>query len=137
MSEGEPGGVTPEPVESGTTPEAPAGRPLNLSILLIVIVLLNALGVVRGLGRRDELMAAIPKFTPLLFGLWTAAQAIAVAGGVGLWLQFRWGLYLLGLSWALTAFADIRLGATGHAIIVTGVFWLVVLFVRPVRAALR
>jgi len=122
---------------AGGSPAPDSARPIPLSILLAVVFALNALGLLRGLATRDVVMHEIPKFTPLLFGLWTGAQAAAVLGAIGLWLLRRWGLYLLAASWAVATFVDVRLGATGHAILVTGMFWLVVLFVRPVRAALR
>lgn len=122
---------------ASNSPAPTTARPLTLSILLIVVFVLNALGLARGLATRDVVMHEIPKFTPLLFGLWTGAQAAAVLGAIGLWLLRRGGLYLLAASWAVSTFVDVRLGATAHAILVTGMFWLVVLFVRPVRAALR
>jgi hypothetical protein len=126
--------------EAGDSPPEPAPEPARspmLTIVLLVVFAVNALGLIRGLATRDVVMHEIPRFTPALFALWTASQAAAVLGAIGLWLRFRLGLYLLAVAWALAAFVDVRLGATGHAILVTGGFWLVVLFVRPVRAALR
>ena len=116
---------------------APAARPVTLTILLLVVFAVNALGLMRGIAAHDRLVQEIPGFTPPIFGTWTAGEAVAVIGAVGLWLRFRFGLWLLALAWALTVFVDMRLGATGHAVIVTGVFGLALVFVRPWRPALR
>ena len=123
----------------GAIPPASAAsqRPLPLSILLALIVGLNALGEIKGWTQRDELMRAIPKLTASLFGLWASAPPIAIAGAAGLWFFRRWGLYLLGISWALAVAVDVIIGATNHAFLATGVMWLVVLFSRPIRSALR
>lgn len=131
-----------------TTPESGAdsggdvtatesARPIPLTILLLVIFAVNALGFMRGIAAHDTLAHEIPGFTPTISGVWTAAQAFAAVGAIALWLRFRVGLWLLALAWACTAFVDMRLGATGHAVIVTAVFGLVLVFVRPWRPALR
>ena len=125
--------------ESGADAEpAPeSARPVPLAILLLVVFAVNALGLLRGVATHDVLVHEIPGFTPPIFATWTGAQALAVAGAVALWVRFRFGLWLLALAWACTAFVDTRLGATGHAVLATAVFGLVLVFVRPWRAALR
>ena len=129
----------PDDLDATPGPDDPqlTSRPLPLTVLLAVVFAINVLGLMRGFATRDTMLHEIPKFTPALFGLWTAGQAANCVGAIGLWFLRRWGLYLLALAWALSAFVDVRLAATGQAIVVTGVFWLVVLFVRPVRAALK
>ena len=132
MSEGDDrGGVVP-PVSAAATP-----RPLPLSILLVLIVAMNVIGELKGWTQRGELMRAIPKLTTTLFGLWASAPPIAIAGAAGLWFFRRWGLYLLGISWALAVVVDVIIGARDHAFLATGVMWLVVLFTRSIRSALR
>ena len=70
----------------------------------------------------------------LLGGWLLLVAAIALNRGVAL----LWGMvWLLAAAWACSAFVDVRLGATGHVILVTAVFGLVMLFVRPWQAALR
>ena len=124
--------ANPEPV-----PDAVPLRPLPLAVLLALIVAMNALGALKGWTLREELMRTIPKLTPAMFGLWALAPPIAIAGAVGLWCLRRWGLYLLGISWALAVIVDVVIGATNHAFLATGVMWLVVMFSRPIRGALR
>ncbi len=118
-------------------PAAASTRPIPLTVLLLVVFAVNALGLLRGLATHDVLVREIPGFTPPIFATWTAAQAAAVLGAIALWSRFRAGLWLLALAWALTAFVDMRLGATGHAVLVTAVFGLVLMFVRPWRPMLR
>lgn len=117
--------------------ETESARPVTLTVLLLVLFAVNALGLMRGITGHDRLVHEIPGFTPAIFSTWTAAQAAAVVGAVALWLRFRLGLWLLALAWACTAFVDMRLGATPHAIVATAVFGLVLLFVRPWRPSLR
>jgi hypothetical protein len=131
--------ATPETgADSAVEPSATdAARPVTLTVLLLVVFAVNALGLMRGIAAHDVVVHEIPGFTPPIFALWTAAQAAAAVGAIALWLRFRLGLWLLALSWACSAFVDVRLNATGHAILVTAVFGLVLLFVRPWRPALR
>ncbi|MEO5617362.1 MAG: hypothetical protein ABIS67_06295 [Candidatus Eisenbacteria bacterium] len=117
--------------------EGGARRPLQLPILLAVILVLNVLGLIKGWTGRDQLMREIPQLTPALFAVWLAAPPLAIAGAVGLWNLRRWGLYLTGLGWLLAVIVDLIVGATNHAFLATGIMWLVVLFLRPVRTALR
>ena len=112
-------------------------RPLVLSILLALIVAMNLLSEIKGWTTRDELFRLIPRFTPGLFALWASAPPLAIAGAIGLWFFRRWGLYLLGIWWALAVIVNLIIGATNHAFLATGVMWLVVMFTRPVRGALR
>jgi hypothetical protein len=123
--------------DSAREPALEMTRPVTLTILLLVVFAVNALGLMRGIAAHDRLVQEIPGFTPPIFATWTAAQAAAVIGAIGLWLRFRFGLWMLALAWVCTAVVDVRLGATGHSIIATGVFGLVLLFVRPWRPALR
>jgi len=120
-------------------PVAPAtpSRPAALSVLLAVILVMNVLGLVKGVMDREHLMREIPRLTPALFALWVTAPPLAIAGALGLWNLRRWGLYLIGLGWAVAVIVDLIVGATQHAFLATGIMWLVVLFVRPVRGALR
>lgn len=127
----------PEPAGPDAEPAPEIARPVALTVLLLVVFAVNALGLMRGIANRDALVQAIPGFTPPLFATWTVAQAAAVLGAVVLWLRFRAGLWLLALAWACTVFVDVRLGATGHSVIATGVFGLVLVFVRPWRPSLR
>lgn len=130
--------TTPESgAHSGGEPPAESTRPIPLTVLLLVVFAVNALGILRGVATHDVLVHEIPGFTPPIFATWTAAQALAVVGAVALWLRFGFGLWLLALAWACTAFVDMRLGATGHAVLATAVFGLALVFVRPWRAALR
>lgn len=133
MPETPPGEPAPGPLEAD--PEA--RRPPQLSVLLAVIAASQALAMFKGLADRAQLLREIPQLTPTLFAVWMAAAALAIAGALGLWRLRRWGLYLIGLSWALAVIVDLAVGATNHAFLVTGMMWLVVLFVRPVRAALK
>jgi hypothetical protein len=131
MSEGAP--LEPESLE----PEQVSKRPMRLSILLAVIFVMNVLGGIKGLTSREELFRLIPGLSPTLFAVWAATPVLAIAGAIGLWNLRRWGLYLIGLSWAVAVTVDLIIGATNHAFLATGIMWLVVLFVRPVRAALK
>jgi len=130
------GGPEPPPAAGETDPARPA-RPLGLTILLGVILVTNTLGLSRGIAAREALLSEIPRLTPTLWALWLAAAVLAIAGALGLWNLRRWGLYLVGLGWAVAVVVDLMVGATQHAFLATGVMWLVVLFVRPVRGALR
>lgn len=134
MSEGP--GTAPAEAGDAAAAEVPA-RPLRLSILLAVIGLMNLAGLARGLTGRAQLLAEIPQLSPTLFSVWLAAALLAIAGAIGLWNLRRWGLYLLGLSWAVAVVVDVIIGATNHAFLATGIMWLLVLFVRPVRSALK
>lgn len=129
-------GASPAETIAAGTAAAPR-RPLQLSILLAVIVAMNILGGIKGLTTRDELFRLIPGLTPTLFAVWSSTPPIAIAGAIGLWNLRRWGLYLLGLGWTVAVVVDVIIGATNHAFLATGIMWLVVLFVRPVRGALR
>ena len=121
--------VGPPPQESGGPPP--------LTILLLVVFAVNTLGLMRGIAAHDTLAHEIPGFTPAIAAVWTGAQAAAVIGAIALFLRFRLGLWLLALAWACSAVVDVRLHATGHAIIGTAVFGLVLWFVRSWRPALR
>ncbi len=116
---------------------AAPGRPLRLSVLLVAIVALNAAGLVKGIAGRDALMREIPQLTPALHAVWVTAPVLAILGAIGLWRLRRAGLYLIGLGWLAAVIVDLRLGATYHAILATGLMWLVVIYVRQVREALR
>ena len=124
-------------MSEGETAAAATGRPLQLSILLLVLLAMNAFGFAKGLATRDQLLREIPSLTPTMFTVWLASSLVAIAGVFGLWNLRRWGLYLIGLSWATVVVLDLMVGATWHVLLATGVMWLVVLFVRPVRAALK
>jgi len=115
----------------------PARRPLQLTILLAVLLLMNVAGLVRGLTARAQILQEIPRLTPTLFSLWLAAPPLTILGILGLWNLRRWGLYLIGFGWVLAIVVDMLVGATNQAILATGLMWLVVLFVRPVRGELR
>lgn len=128
---------SPPDEQSAPAAEVPARRPPQLSILLAVIFALNVLGMIKGLTGREQLMRDIPRLTPALFSVWLLAPPLAIAGALGLWKLRRWGLYLLGLGWVVAVVVDVIVGATNHAFLATGIMWLVVLFVRPVRAALK
>lgn len=129
-------GIAPAEAGDAAAAEVPA-RPLRLSILLAVIGLMNLAGLARGLTGRAQLLAEIPQLSPTLFSVWLAAPLLAIAGAIGLWNLRRWGLYLLALSWAVAVVVDVIIGATNHAFLATGIMWLLVLFVRPVRSALK
>jgi len=123
------------PGEVAATPRA--RRPLPLTILLAVLLLMNVAGLGRGLTAREQILQEIPRLTPTLFALWLAAPPLTILGILGLWNLRRWGLYLIGLGWVIAVVVDTLVGATPHAILATGLMWLVVLFVRPVRSELR
>lgn len=127
----------PSPSSLPSAPGSPARRPIQLTILLAVLLLMNAAGLVRGLTAREQILQEIPRLTPALFTLWLAAPPLTILGILGLWNLRRWGLYLIGLGWVLAIVVDMLVGATNHAILATGLMWLVVLFVRPVRGELR
>ena len=124
-------------MSEGESAPASQGRPLQLSILLIVLLVMNAFGFAKGVATRDQLLKEIPGLTPTMFTVWLAGSLVAIAGVLGLWSLRRWGLYLIGLAWATTVVLDLMIGATWHVLLATGLMWLVVLFVRPVRAALK
>jgi asparagine N-glycosylation enzyme membrane subunit Stt3 len=112
-------------------------RPVPLAILLVLFVVSNVAGEIAGLLNREMMFREIPKLTTFLYGAWLAAPPIGIAGAIGLWFFRRWGLITIVISWAIVAVVDIWVGATAHAIIATGILWLIVLFSRPMRAALR
>ena len=133
MSEGAPL-ATPADSDAGA---ALTLRPAPLTILLVVFVLANAAQLLSSLLRREQMFRDIPRVTPLIYGAWLVAPAIGIAGALGLWFFRRWGLFAIVLGWLIVAAVDVWLGATANGIIATGMTWLIVLFCRPIRAALR
>jgi len=122
------------PESTGTA--APA-RPPALSILLLVFMVANAAQLAAGLLRRRQMFLDIPRLTPLAYAAWLAGPVAGIAGAIGLWAFRRWGLIAIALGWAMVAAVDLWLGATPHAIIATGMVWLIILFSRSIRGALR
>ena len=114
-----------------------AERPLPLAILLALFVVSNVAGEIAGLLNREMMFREIPKLTPFLYGAWLTAPPVGIAGAIGLWFFRRWGLITIVISWVIVAGVDVCVGATAHGIIATGILWLIVLFSRPMRAALR
>jgi|SRR5215831_292399 len=127
--------------DSGAAEEhAPAARPQRpfpLAILLAVYVASNLASGIAGLLSRERMFQEIPKLTPALYYAWLIAPPVGIAGAIGLWFLRRWGLIAIAASWLIVAVVDFRLGATAHGIIATGIMWLIFLFSRPIRAALR
>jgi hypothetical protein len=134
MSEGAP---TASPGDADGAGESPTQRPLTLTLLLGLFVASNVAGEVAGALNRDRMFREIPRLTPFLYVAWLAAPPIGIAGAVGLWFFRRWGLITIAVSWVIVAMVDFWVGATAHAIIATGIMWLIFLFSRPIRGSLR
>ena len=128
----------PRPGDAEALPSTTATRrPWPLTVLLALVVLANAIGLWQGVTRRAELFTLFPKLSPLAYGAWLAAPALAIAGCAGLWALRRWGLWAITVAWVIAGVADMTMGATSNALFVTAATWLVIIAVRPVRHALR
>jgi len=134
MSEGVP---TVSPGGAEDAGESTTQRPLALTLLLVLYVASSLASEVAGALNRERMFREIPRLTPLLYGVWLAAPPIGIAGVIGLWFFRRWGMITIAVSWVMVAVVDFWVGATAHAIIATGILWLIFLFSRPIRAALR
>jgi hypothetical protein len=109
-------------------------RPLGLSIILIVLMILNTLGAATVALKWNDFLAQFPRLTPPALAALAACAGAGVVACLAIWLWKKWGLVLVSVLVVAVLVMEIYfLGPTLKTLRIPLSYGLLMAFAWPVR----